>query len=116
MWVWVLCVGGGKEERRWKGGGEGGEEATDSIEPQNSHKQSLLSGLDQEHHLLGTPMPDFGRGIFTDVTGSTVTSGISDVSQLTIIWRIPLPTSPTAHEETTQCVIISRLRKLSNSG
>ena len=37
--------------------------ATDSIEHQNSHKQSLLSSLDQEHPLLGTPMPDFGRGI-----------------------------------------------------
>ena len=55
------CVGGWREE-----GGRRGmerERATDSIEPQNSHKQSLLSGLDQEHPLLGMPMLDFGRGI-----------------------------------------------------
>ena len=44
MWAWVVCVGGG---RRKEGGmeGEGGEEATDSIEPQNSHKQSLFFWL-----------------------------------------------------------------------
>ena len=56
--------GGGREEGEREGRGQ----LTDSIEHQNSHKQSLLSSLDQEHPLLGTPMPDFGRGILTDVT------------------------------------------------
>ena len=51
-WVVWACVGvwedGGRRlgEEGWR------ERATDSIEPQNSHKQSLLSGLDQEHPLL----------------------------------------------------------------
>ena len=60
----------------WAGGGrgEGGETATDNIELQNSQKQSLLSGLDQEHPLLGTPMRTLSWN-FTDVTDSTVTSG-----------------------------------------
>ena len=51
--------GGGRRERER----EGERGATDSTEPQNSHKRSLLSGLGQEHPLLGTPMLDFGRGI-----------------------------------------------------
>ena len=64
-----VCVGGGEGGRvgGWEGGGgrrkEGGEKQGEGIEPQNSHKQSLLSGMDQEHLLPGTPMLDLGRGI-----------------------------------------------------
>ena len=53
MWAWVLCVGG-RGGRRKEGGGEGegeGQRATDSIEPQNSHKQSLLSSLVRLFHI-----------------------------------------------------------------
>ena len=43
-------AGGG---RRGGGEGEGGRErATDSMEPQNSHKQSLLSGLVRHFHII----------------------------------------------------------------
>ena len=47
-----VCGWGRREE---EGGGEGeggGERATDSIEPQNSHKQSLLSGLVRHFHIF----------------------------------------------------------------
>ena len=52
---WCVCVGGrrreeegGRREGKEKGGRE--ERATDSIEPQNSHKQSSLSGLVRHFH------------------------------------------------------------------
>ena len=32
--------------------GEGGEEAIDSIEPQNTHKQSFFSGLARHFHRI----------------------------------------------------------------
>ena len=49
-----VCVGGGGGRRKEGGGeGEGGrEKATYSIEPQNSHKQSLLSGLVRHFHII----------------------------------------------------------------
>ena len=49
-----VCGGGGRRKdggRRGEGGGEG---ATDSIEPKNSHKQSLLSGMDRHFHEIRT--------------------------------------------------------------
>ena len=49
---WCVWERGG---RRKEGGGEGEggkERATDSIEPQNSHKQSLLSGLVRHFHIF----------------------------------------------------------------
>ena len=51
MWAWVVCVGGSRR----KGGreGRGREEATDSIEHQNSHKQSFFfSGLARHFHRI----------------------------------------------------------------
>ena len=58
--VGVGCVGMGGvcgwrrgEEGGRKGRGREEERATDSIEPQNSHKQSILSGLVRHFHRIG---------------------------------------------------------------
>ena len=46
---WCVWEGWRKEGGRE---GEGGEEATDSVEPQNSHKKSFFSGLARHFHRI----------------------------------------------------------------